>query len=53
MLLSAVLERVSLCYLSCYIGSDALEGKKKTTQGKASGLNGKMGFLTPQMGFVA
>lgn len=52
MLLSAVHERVSLRYLSRYMGSDALEIKKKT-QGKASGLAGKIGFLTPQMGFVA
>jgi len=53
MLLSAVHERVSLRYLSRYMGSDALEIKKKKTQGKASGLAGKIGFLTPQMGFVA
>ena len=39
MLLSVLHERVSVRYLSCYIGGDALK-----KQGKASGLNGKMGF---------
>lgn len=43
MLLSALHERVSVRYLPCYAGGDALK-KKTHTQGKASGLNEKIGL---------